>query len=211
MGLESMIGKNENILWRGKPDKKCFILEGIFNPMLPFAVIWLVIDLFVMGQMIPESGGMGLFVAGFFLLHMIPVWIYLFGVFAVFLKYKHTEYVVTDKAIYTTGGIISVQFNTKPFAEMSRVNIHRGIFDQLIGVGDVLIGSEMATNYYTSNSSSFAGAFGIKIEDIREYEYVFKMIKELQEDVYSDTMYPNALRPEENFGYRTQYRGRGKF
>ena len=32
-------------------------------------------------------------------------------------------------------------------------------------------------------------------------------IKKLQEDIYADTMYPNALRPEENPGYRTKYNG----
>ena len=38
--LELMIGKDEKILWKGRPNKKCFILEGIFNPMLPFALVW---------------------------------------------------------------------------------------------------------------------------------------------------------------------------
>lgn len=27
--LEFMIGPNEKILWRGRPDKKCFILKGL--------------------------------------------------------------------------------------------------------------------------------------------------------------------------------------
>lgn len=27
--LEVMIGPNEKILWRGRPDKKCFILKGL--------------------------------------------------------------------------------------------------------------------------------------------------------------------------------------
>ena len=38
--LELMVGKDEKVLWAGRPDKLCFILEGIFNPMLPFALIW---------------------------------------------------------------------------------------------------------------------------------------------------------------------------
>ena len=32
-------------------------------------------------------------------------------------------------------------------------------------------------------------------------------IKKLQEDIYTDTMYPNDLRPAENQGYRTKYNG----
>ena len=45
------------------------------------------------------------------------------------------------------------------------------------------------------------------ISDIKDYRKVFELIKKLQEDIYTDTMYPNALRPEENQGYRTKYNG----
>lgn len=38
--LKAMIGKNETIYYEGKPDKKTFVLESIFNPLLPFALIW---------------------------------------------------------------------------------------------------------------------------------------------------------------------------
>lgn len=43
--LLMMIGKDEKILWRAKPNKKCYILEAIFNPLFPFALIWLLVDL----------------------------------------------------------------------------------------------------------------------------------------------------------------------
>ena len=33
--LELMIGKDEKILWKGRPNKKCFILEGIFKSKHP--------------------------------------------------------------------------------------------------------------------------------------------------------------------------------
>ena len=31
--------------------------------------------------------------------------------------------------------------------------------------------------------------------------------KKLQTDIYADTMYPNDMRPQDNHGYQTQYRG----
>ena len=43
-----------------------------------------------------------------------------------------------------------------------------------------------------------------KIPTLRE---VFELIKKLQEDIYTDTMYPNDLRPETNHGYTTKYKG----
>ena len=38
--LKLLIGKDEKIIYAGKPNKKCFIFESIFNPLLPFALIW---------------------------------------------------------------------------------------------------------------------------------------------------------------------------
>ena len=35
----NMIKSGEKILYEGKPDKKCFIFESLFNPLLPFAII----------------------------------------------------------------------------------------------------------------------------------------------------------------------------
>ena len=81
----------------------------------------------------------------------------------------------------------------------------------LIGVGDVVLTSNNIADYYNSdvrvNGRPVGTGFGITISDIKDYRKVFELIKKLQEDIYTDTMYPNALRPEENQGYRTKYNG----
>ena len=47
--LKSMVGPDETILYEGKPDKKCFIIESVFNPLLPIAIIWAIFDLGFIG------------------------------------------------------------------------------------------------------------------------------------------------------------------
>lgn len=215
--LELMVGSNEKIFWKGKPNKRCFILEGIFNPMLPFALVWFLFDsvfiaAFLAGATTSEAPTAStIFPIIFFLLHLMPVWIYLGGVIFVFRRYKHTEYIVTDKGVYYSGGLFSYTCNMKPFTELARVNIHRGIIDQIIGVGDVVLTSNNIADYYSSsvrvNGRPVGAGFGITIADIKDYRKVFELIKKLQEDIYTDTMYPNALRPEENQGYKTKYNG----
>ena len=80
--LELMVGTNETILWRGKPNKKCFLLESIFNPLLPFALIWALIDFgAIFGMGASNIGGLSFFLVPFFLFHLMPVWLYLGGVF----------------------------------------------------------------------------------------------------------------------------------
>ena len=202
--LELMVGRNETILWRGKPNKKCFILESFFNPLLPFALIWGLIDLFVIFGIGIGSGGdssVTFFLVPFFLLHMMPVWIYLGGVFLAFRKYKNTEYIITDRGIYVSGGTFSYTYEMKPFTDLSHINIHRGIFDQWLGVGDVV----SICNHDGYNSRDSHSSHGLTICDISDYREVFSMVKQLQTDIYADTQYPNDLRPAENHGYQTQY------
>ena len=213
--LELMIGKDEKILWRGRPNKKCFILESIFNPLFPFALFWGIIDFSIIGGMVFHEGmkqsasSSWHFIIPFFLIHLMPVWIYLGGVMLTLRKYRHTEYIITDRAVYVSGGILAYTCEVKPFAELSRVNIHRGIFDQLLGVGDVTItGNDTGYNANRSTYSHGSHSYGgMTIADIPDYREVYTIIKKLQTDIYSDTMYPNDLRPAENHGYRTKYKG----
>ena len=211
--LELMVGSNEKILWQGKPNKRGFILEGIFNPLLPFALIWFLFDsmfifAFISGLKTSQSlGSAALFPILFFALHLMPVWIYLGGALFVYRKYRHTEYIVTDKGVYVSGGLFSYTCNMKPFTELARVNIHRGIIDQLIGVGDVVLTSNNVADFYGSpvRVNGRPLNIGTTIADIKNYREVFEIIKKLQEDIYTDTMYPNDLRPKENHGYQTKH------
>lgn len=202
--IKSIIGSGERILWEGKPDKKCFIFESIFNPLMPFAIIWAIFDFSIIGvgfnQAIQEGEKGLLFVLiPFFALHLMPVWIYLGGVLMTMARYKRTYYVVTDRAVYVSSGVFVKHINTKPFAEMTRIDLHRGVFDQMFNVGDII----MTRNYRNSNGNS-ANA---NITSIKEYTEVYNIITKLQRDIYSDTMYPNDYRPKENPGYNTEYKG----
>lgn len=200
--LEAMVGANETILWRGRPNKKCFILESIFNPLLPFALIWAIIDFAVIGFTI--NAGIPWFALVFFAIHLMPVYIYLIGVILSFRKYKHTHYIITDRGIYISGGTFAYTYEMKPFTDLSHINIHRGIFDQWLGVGDVV--TVCAHNTYNVNGSAHSHSpRGMNICDIADYQRVFTMVRDLQTDIYADTQYPNDLRPRENHGYQTQY------
>ena len=194
--LKSMIGMDETILYEGKPDKKCFIFESILNPLLPVAIIWAVLDMSFMGFAV---GGMQKIMIPFMLIHMMPVWIYLGGVIFSFRRYKNTYYVVTDHAVYVSSGIFTMNLQEKTFAELSRVNLHRGIFDQMFNVGDI----QITTNQFTKKNVPAV----ITINSISNYTEVYQTVKKLQKDIYSDIMYPNDLRPNENHGYKTKYRG----
>ena len=201
----------ERPLWRGRPTAKCFILECIFNPLLFFALIWGAFDLmFILLLKNTPVNGMTSSVKGFvgifFLIHLMPVWLYLGGALLSFRRYRNTAYIVTDKGIYASGGIFGRTYKSKPFAELSHVDLHRGIFDQWFGVGDIITTSAQA-NPATLNGRRTSTNAGISIDSIANYAEVYKLVKQLQEDIYTDVMYPNDLRPKENHGYKSRYKG----
>lgn len=210
--LRAMVSQNEKVLWQSKPCKLCYVLEGIFNPMLLVALVWGGIDLGFMKTMLEtDTSSMGTGIFGtmglFFLLHLMPVWIYLIGAIGVFIKYKHTEYIVTDKGVYISGGLFTFNYEMKPFQDLATINMHRGIIDQLTNTGDVIMISDkisLVTNAVNNNRNNRINR-GFIISDIKDYQEVFKLIKQLQTDVYSDTMFPNDMRPKENHGYQTTY------
>lgn len=199
--LKAIVGSNEKILYEGKPNKKCYVLESIFNPLLPFALIWAIIDFGIIGGVVlaENTENILFFIIPFMLFHLMPVWIYLGGILFTAKRYKNTAYIVTDKAIYVSGGAFTRNINVKPFAELSYINLHRGIFDQMFNVGDIVATS----NQMTQRGKSIT----IIIASVSDYVEVYNLVKKLQTDIYTDVMYPNAKRPSENPGYNTKYKG----
>lgn len=199
--LKKTVGSNEKIFYEGKPNKKCYVFESIFNPLLPFALIWAILDFGIIGGAFSadNSSETASFIIPFMLLHLMPVWIYLGGVLFTARRYKNTAYIVTDRAIYVSGGVFTQNINTKPFAELSHIDLHRGIFDQMFNVGDII-----ATSGQLTQSGKSAT---ININSISNYMEVYNMVKKLQTDIYTDVMYPNDKRPKENHGYNTEYKG----
>lgn len=185
--LRKVVGEKEKIYYEGKPDKKCYVFEAIFSPSLAFAIVWGALDFSIIGTMTSAESAITSVLLIFFAVHLMPVWIYLGGILLIRRKYRNTEYVITNHAIYVSGGVINKTIVTKTFMEIGNVHLHRGLFDQTLGVGDVV-------------------AQSIAIRDIPNYSEIYNLVKTLQKDIHTDVMYPNALRPDTNPGYRTEYR-----
>lgn len=204
INMRELVKSNEQILWEGKPNKATTVLEGIFNPMLFFALLWAALDITVIVGILTGTGENGLlaFIIPFMMIHMMPVWIYLIGVLSVFFKWKNTYYMITTHGLYISGGVISFNYEMKPWTDIGHINIHQGVFDRMFGVGDVVF----VCNHSHSHSNNHSSG-SMSIRNIPDFQQVFKTVNNLQTDVYADTMYPNAMRPDTNPGYNTQYTG----
>ncbi|MGN0328073.1 MAG: PH domain-containing protein [Lachnospira sp.] len=129
----------ESVLWKGKSKKLSHVLNSIFSKMFPFAMLWLFFDMGFI-SMIIISGAVqeGLaFVVLFFAVHLLPVWMWLFGIIKALFKMDYDMYAITDKRILIKSE--SVLFTSIPFENILNVGIKRNFADKIVGVGDIYI------------------------------------------------------------------------
>lgn len=194
--VEDILEKDEKILQRLKPNAKVIRLEAIFKGM-PLALLWFSIDavfivtMFTTGA-VEEAPWMIAFMVGFFALHLLPVWLYIANLIKKLAGYKNIEYVFTDKRIIIRSGLVGIDFKSIYYTSLESVNLKVGLFDRLFKVGDI---------YLKANTQTAV------LEDIENpYVYLSKLQK-IALDIKSDIYYPNDLRPSENHGYQTEYKG----
>lgn len=200
--------QGERIIWEGKPDKKCFILECIFNPLLLLALVWGGIDLTIV---VPTLGitkltGSALVsmfpILLFLVFHMMPVWIYLGGVIFSFKRYKNTNYLVTDRRVYISSGIFSSKIVIKQYSDIAHITINQGMIDRKLNVGDVIMDCEHNFAYnYSGRSSHNHNNHMFTISDVAEYEYLFRTIQNLVDTAKMGTNNNNNGYGNNGYGY----------
>lgn len=187
----------EHILWSGKPKKKPFILAHSLT-MMPIAIVWICFDATAIASIF-SAGGFQLFLLGFFALHMMPVWIWLGSALSAPKRWKNTNYYVTNRRIIIQGGFLAVNEKSLFFKDIRSVQNKVGIFDKLFGTGTIAFNSEMVTS---NNNKVTPPSF----QYLENSAYVYERVQRTVLDIQTDMEYPNALRPEENPGYGTDYK-----
>lgn len=193
--VDDVINDDEKILWRGKPNPKSYVLSAMLK-MLPIALIWLVFDgmfiyFFSKGM---ADGHISLtmlaIIIPFFLLHLTPVWIWIGHTIKAVNEVKNIEYAVTDRRIIVRTGVVGIDFKFINYTEIDSVNIRVGLIDRLFKVGDIYVNASV-------NSAV--------LWDVGNPYQIGRALQKVTSDIKSDIYYPNAMRPDENKGYKTDY------
>ena len=192
--LDSLLTKDEQVLLKTKPNKKAFIFSKILF-MLPFALIWIFFDSFMIYMMLANDifsqipTFVIVFIVIFFLLHLLPFWLWLANTLTAWAQYKNIEYVLTNKRIIVKSGLI-VDIKNIYYSEVESVNVKVGLVDNMFKVGDIYIKSKLGAT---------------AIMDIDRPYIVMNQIQQIVNDIKTDMAYPNTLRPKVNEGYDTKY------
>ena len=192
--IEDLVGADEQILWRGKPKKSAFIWSKICT-MLPIAIIWALFDggfiymLSTTGAFSSMPTFLVVFIILFFLIHLLPVWLWLSNVITAWAQYKNIEYAFTNKRIIVRTGIL-IDIKNIYYMDIESVNLRVGLIDRMLKVGDIYIKTKTEA---------------VVLYDITNPYFITNQLQKIINDIKVDMNFPNALRPEENQGFNTKY------
>jgi len=192
------LAPGESILWRGKPKKSAFIASRSLT-MLPIAAIWLILDLSFLSGMF-FSGTLSLFTSLFFVLHLMPVWIWLVSTLTAGKRWHNTVYYVTNRRIIVQGGFLAVNEKSVFYKDIRNAQLRIGFFDKIAGTGSVVL-DDGHYDYHRRRNYP-----GTKLEHLENAKSAYALIQKTILDIQTDIEYPNAYRPEQNPGYQTDYR-----
>lgn len=195
-----ILNNNEKILWQGGPKFLPFFFSGsIFITI--FALFWTGFTLiFIITWMSTADGPMK-----YAILAMPHLWIGLAMLFGPsiykLLVFKHTYYAITDKRVIFQNGIIARNFTTLDFDKITSASVSIGLFDRIFGgTGSILLLSPSAIISENYSKQSYT-----RISNVSNPYDVFKYFQKVSYDVKTDIEYPNAMRPDNNPGYKTEY------
>ena len=188
------LASGETVFWQGKPKKSAFITRKSLT-LMPIALVWLVLDLgFILSSI--SEGEMLFFIIPFFLLHMMPVWLWLGNMLTAWRRCRHSTYYVTNRRVIIQGGFFAVNETSLFYKDLRGVRLHIGLLGKLFHTGDICFDA-----FSDSDKSA-----DLSLEDLTDPQPLYSRVQQIVLDIQTDMEYPNAARPAENPGYPTDYR-----
>lgn len=206
--IDNIIDKNEEVLWRDKPDKISYVFSALNVFLVIFMIIWTSMVYFI-------TSGFGKFQSDFptmrtqflifeympYLFYLIPITVLVINPIYRFFAAGKIEYVITDKRIYIISGIIGTDIQNVEYREVDKLNVSVGFMEKLRSTGTISLTPDVKVN---SGRDSSTTVYGHKLIGISNPYQVYKLLRDNSLDVTTDQYYPNDLRPDNNKGYKTK-------
>lgn len=157
--LKMAVG-SQTVLRKGKPERKCAVLQRFFNPMLIFSFEFKYAFRFYL----------------FIFLNILPTILYVIGFAFSVRQYKNAEYAITDCGVFLTKGLFSKKLYYKPYREIYDIQIRKEISDILCKTGTVTLSFEFPEQKIGSLTP--VNMAPLKIKNISDYMEVYKLLQE---------------------------------
>ncbi len=192
-----LLSQNEKVLWEGKPVFFPYFVKSF--AVVPFGALFFG---FILVWMVQMSETFGLFALIGMSFALTGLGVALSPLYCL-LVYSNLWYVITDKRVIFQMGIVGRDFKVIDFDKIQSMGVEVGFIDKLFGQnsGSIAIDTGRLTTF---KDNSYPNPY-ILISVSNPYK-VFEFLKKVSHDVKTDMEYPNALRPETNSGYKTEYK-----
>ncbi len=182
--LDRFLESDEQVVWNGKPQRAPFVLPVL--GFVPFGLFFLAFVVFFFFNAVAAGApDFFLFPVTFFVL--ISVGIIFVPIIWQLLRYRNTQYLITNKRIITQTGAIGMDTRFVDFDKIQEVYVTIGVADRLFGTGSLYA--------MTAGSGGFGpmqgpygygfgrGSFGFQRPSLAALKEPYEVQKLLQEAV----------------------------
>ncbi len=182
--LDRLLKTNEKILWSGKPEKKAFVLPALAS--VPFGLFFLGFSIFWLLST-SSAGAPDFFTIMGLPFVMVGIVIAIGPFLWQLLRYRNTEYVITDKRIITQTGAIGLDTRFVDFDKIQEIYVKIGVIDRLFGTGSLYAMTAGSTNFGPQTGPygyGFGGMYGFRpsLAALKEPYQAQKLLQEAVEN-----------------------------
>lgn len=196
--FDSIKDNDEEIYWIGRPK---FIPYLFSNLGLGLALLLFIIICITTLSNIEENAILPLDPVFYFGCYL-PIMFIFFILLIRILAFSNVSYCFSNKRVMIRAGLVGTNFKAIDYDKISEIEVRINFIESLFHVGSIRFFSGQ-TNTINGNTTNLYDTW-IAVDN--PYE-VFKLVKQISNDVKTDINYPNVLRPKQNLGYNTKYDG----
>ena len=162
--FDSILEKNEEILWISKPNFIAFLSTGL--PFLAFGLMWGALDYSLFSAAKAQQNTPTLFI----IMHLAPFYLSILNMFRLLLVYKNTYYGITKHRLLYRGGFFGIDSKSIEYDKVQSLEINVNPLENILKVGTIKV--QLAAVGY-NNRPQYNNFVGIETPN-----EVFKKVKE---------------------------------
>lgn len=145
--IYDLVKSDEKIVKTYTPNTTAYVLRKILL-MLPVVLVWLLVDVvFIIyvaniASDVAVNAGLVVCMVIFFALHLMPIWLWIWGATQTCSDLRNMEYVLTNKRLIIKNGIKSPNFTIINLKDIEAINYRKKSTDRLLKDGDISINSK---------------------------------------------------------------------
>lgn len=145
--IYDLLKSDEKIIKTHTPNTTAYVLRKLLL-LLPVILIWLLVDVvFIIyvaniASDVAVNAGLVVCMVVFFALHLMPIWLWIWGVTQTCSDLRNMEYLLTNKRLIIKNGIKTPNFTIINLKDIEAINYKKRCTDKFLKDGDISINAK---------------------------------------------------------------------